>query len=274
MERLTIVILLIAGLLTPAWVTAGPLQISLRAETTLQGDTIFLSHLLPPHVPEHIRNLAGNISLGAAPEPGKLRLLHAPFILSRLQANDLDPGFFTIPDTAIIHRGHLITKQQVLRAIRTAVRQRGGAVSNELDENEIELSTVVFTAQQNPRLAVDDIVADPQRSTTRFLMRVAEQPRTPDFSVSCPTSLVSAIFSGPIHGAPKLRPLSPIHQDPEITPRRVAHLHLHSTNYSALLEVRPLQSGKTGEAVRVRLLDNGRTLIGRVLGRDTLDASF
>ena len=159
MERLTIVILLIAGLLTPAWVTAGPLQISLRAETTMQGDTIFLSHLLPPHVPEHIRNLAGNISLGAAPEPGKLRLLHAPFILSRLQANDLDPGFFTIPDTAIIHRGHLITKQQVLRAIRTAVRQRGGAVSNELDENEIELSTVVFTAQQNPRLAVDDIVA-------------------------------------------------------------------------------------------------------------------
>ena len=69
-------------------------------------------------------------------------------------------------------------------------------------------------------------------------------------------------------------PISVVSSPVLVEPARSARLHLHSAHSNILLEVKPLQRGRLGEVIRVRLPANGKTFRARVLANDELDADY
>jgi hypothetical protein len=269
---------LLLGLLLPAGLAkAGPLRIALLADTTVQGDTILLAHLLPPTAPFDLRQHAEKIFLGRAPELGSERDLSQETIRAGLRQAGFSTHEFLVPETVVVrHSGDPLTKERVWLALLDAAASRGIALPAQLRSQDIQWAAPSTLLAGNSRLAVQSISIDKLVKQIRFRLRISNNPSAPSFYAWCPLpagqpspSLETLHAHSPEH--------SQIASPPEAAPvsiRRPATLHLHSQNSSAVLQVRALQSGELGEIVRVRIMGNGHTLVARVAGPDFLDAVF
>src|SRR5208283_1173930 len=103
MKRCAAISVLLLGLFLPlGFMHAGPLRIALLADTTVQGDTILLSHLLPSNVPLELHLRAENISLGRAPDIGSVRSFSRESLLPALQETGLGASEFLIPERVAV----------------------------------------------------------------------------------------------------------------------------------------------------------------------------
>lgn len=278
MKRCAAISVLLLGLFLPlGFMHAGPLRIALFADTTIQGDTILLAHLLPSNIPLELRRRAENISLGRAPEIGSVRSLSRESLQAALEETGLDPAEFVIPERVAVRReAHLLSIERLWPALRAAAASRGIALPADIRSQDIQWSAPMALPADDSQLEVQGVYIDKLLNQARFRLRFPNNPAAPSFYAWCPlprtqqpqsAENTSAHSSGPSKlSLPSAAELVSI--------RRPATLHLHSENSSAMLQVRPLQSGELGQTVRVRLPANGHTLLARIAGPNLLDAVF
>ncbi len=254
---------------------AGPLRIALLADTTIQSDTILLSHLLPPVVPPDIRHRAENVVLGAAPEIGNFRSFSREFLESSLQDADFLTASFDLPEAAIVHReGRRIAKEDVLQVMQSYLDVHSNGVPEKITVDQISLQASISVPEGVTRLNVSEYAFDNLLGCARFRITSSSNPKAPPFYawLSTPRPSHHGDSANYSHTA---RDTSRAPNAPApVESRRTALLYLHSENSSAMLSVRPLQSGSIGETIRVRVPTNGHTLLARVTGLDRLEAAF
>src|SRR5271157_1615434 len=117
MKQWAAISVLLLGLFHPlGFMHAGPLRIALLADTTIQGDTILLSHLLPSNIPLELRRRAENISLGRAPEIGSVRSFSRESLQAALEETGIDAAGFVIPERVAVRRdAHLLSMERLAR---------------------------------------------------------------------------------------------------------------------------------------------------------------
>lgn len=127
---------------------------------------------------------------------------------------------------------------------------------------------------ENSSLLALSVNVDRLLNQIRFRLRIADRPGAPSFYAWCtlPRDDYSISFASP-HRLQRT-PSAPGDAFAPVSVRRFATLHLHSENSLATLRVRVLHSGTIGEYIRVRIISNGHTLLARVVGQDSVDASF
>jgi hypothetical protein len=253
---------------------AGTLRIALLDGAEVRGDVILLADLLPKDVPHFLRDIAGKISLGAAPQNGTSRSFSRSIVLAAVLANGLQPSEFQIPDVITVNRtSHLVTRDEAFAAIRKALTNNKDAALLDFQPEDLSFSAVQLPDQAS-QLAVTDIAFDEFIGRARFRLSSTSFPAVHPFYVTAqlsrmPVAIPSAISA---HGsqAGTISPASPV----LVEPGRSARLRLHSANATISIEVKPLQRGHLGEIIRVRLPANGKTFRARVLESGDLDADF
>src|SRR5262249_45287383 len=102
--------------------SAGPVRIAIPAEVLVQTDAIVLRDLLPLSAPTVVRDLAANISLGAAPQMGTARAILRESLLAMLDSASLAPSRFTVPEVVTVRRASRpLSREEVIAAIQDAL---------------------------------------------------------------------------------------------------------------------------------------------------------
>ncbi|MGB2643741.1 MAG: flagella basal body P-ring formation protein FlgA [Candidatus Acidiferrum sp.] len=257
---------------------AGGLRIRLLASTEVQSDTILLANLLPASASRNLREVAGQISLGTAPQNGTAREFTRESLASAISSNGLSPADFTIPDMVTVRRdGRLISRQEVFEAVQAALARNSQAGVYSLRPADIALQTAVRVPPGDAGLQVTQIAFDSSMGCLRFRLRARRAPSVLPFyaTASVESSFVEKtatrhVVSVAAHAASGITTLAPI----LVTAGGLARLYIHTANMNMLLEVRPLQRGRLGEVIRVQLPGTGRTLQARVTGEESLDATL
>jgi hypothetical protein len=276
-KPIAVSVLLLGLLLASGFAQAGPLRIALLADTTIQGDTILLAHLLPASVSLEIRRHAENISFGPAPELGSVRTLSRELIQTALREAGLRSAEFTIPERVLVRQeASPLSRERVWAAIMAAAASHRIALPANVGPENIDWAAPTGLPAGNAPLEVREVYLDKLLNQLRFRLRIANSPAAPSFEAWCSLpprqqsrfSMKLAANQGSQSNRATLR-LPGL-----VSERRLATLHLHSENSLAELQVHPLQSGELGETIRVRVPANGRTLLARISGPDLLDAAF
>jgi len=259
--------------------SAGPLRMLLSAETEVPSDTILLVDLLPKDTPPSWRAAAQKISLGRAPQNGATRNLHRESVLAALLTAGLPSSSFDIPDFIAVRRAsRLLTPEDTFAAIQSALANNSALRIPSLYLENIELEAAVRVPIGDPRLLVTQTVFDPFIGRARFRLRSRAFPGILPFYATAriPSSLpvqpsefqlIGSAFQSALANFPASSPVL-------VEPARLATLHLHSPNANSFLSVKPLQSGRLGDTIRIRIPGNAKTLQARVTAADSLDASF
>lgn len=275
--RLIVLSALLACLAVPG-LEAGGLRIALLASTEVQSDTILLANLLPGSVSRRIRDVAGRIALGATPQNGATRQFTRESLSSAIASAGLSPDDFAIPADVTVRRGsRLISREEIFAAIQAALVKNPLPGLLHLQLHDISLEAAVRVPPGAAGLEVTRITFDRFTGLARVRLWPRFAPGVLPFDVSvkgvttfAEPSPVRQMISAPAHS----REANPVSTPILVAADRLAHLHVHSSNLDMLLEVRPLQRGRLGEIIRVRLPGSGRTLQARVTGDGYLDATL
>jgi hypothetical protein len=271
----TVFFILLAILIIGAPVFAGPLRISIPAEVSVQTDILVLADLLPRNVPRELKNIAANVGLGSAPQIGSLRHLSREFISSILDEVELPSSSFAVPETVVIHRtARPISRDEVAAAVLSALRRNPALPS--IDISSLAVDAFVDVPDSDPQLEVIQTTLDAPLVRLRFRLAAKASPvATPFFATArlAPDS-ITTIPRTAITRSIARRALDPAVAPLFVLTGRAAHLHVHSANSDMQLVVKPLQRGRLGETIRVRLVGSIKTLQGRVIAPGELDATF
>src|SRR5258708_38617276 len=110
---------------TPANAMRAP-RIELMREVRVTGMSVLLSDLLPRGAGVSLRARAGEISLGAAPQPGNTRVLERSGVLEDIGASREVAAEIAVPERIMVSRdARPISVQEVLTAIRNALEHSG-----------------------------------------------------------------------------------------------------------------------------------------------------
>jgi hypothetical protein len=286
--------------------------VTLLGEIRVVGESIYLSDLLPTQASPDLRAAAAKILIGAAPPPGSSMTLTGERIEALLPGQSSWPEM-TIPAQVIIHRsGRLVTRNEVVAAIRAALRYSDVPGGTELAPENVHFSASVMVSAVDAKLEVRRMDFDAGLNQARFLLASAADPRALPFLVTAqlrsePLKDTSGIATDQIlvTGQPavgariaSVEPvsartvpgrrlalaggrLSLVHSRPVqsgeillIEPGKPASLHVSSGTMQMFLEVVPLEPGALHETVRVRIPGNGRILRGQVIAPGRLEAQF
>lgn len=259
--------------------SAGPLRMLLSAETEVPSDSILLVDLLPKDAPQPWRSAAQKISLGSAPQNGATRQLHRESVLAALHSAGLPTSSFDIPDLISVRRtSRLLTPEDTFAAIQTALAKNSSPALPLFHLENIELEAAVRVPIGDPLLQVTQTIFDPFIGRARFRLRSRAFPSLLPFYVTAsipaalppPPSQLQLLGTSYQPSTPNFPPSSPI----LVEPNRPATLHLHSPNASSFLAVKPLQPGRLGDTIRVRIPGSAKTLQARVIGESSLEAAF
>jgi len=171
------------------------------------------------------------------------------------------------------HENGLSMRQQIWRAVYEMAAMRRMRFPQNLRAEDIQWAAPFMLLADGSPLEVQSVSVDRLLNQLRFRLRFAHHTEAPSFYAWCPLPAAQ--------GAPPNSDASHAggpakHSDATalVSVRRPATLQLHAQNSSAVVRVRPLESGDIGETVRVRVLGNGHMLVARVAGRDLLEAAF
>jgi flagella basal body P-ring formation protein FlgA len=157
----------------------------LRSHVILHSGTVTLADLLPDSAPVSLRQEAGSISLGSAPQPAMTRILYRQQIQFLLRDRKALLGQLIVPDEVAVQRAYrTLSKQEVIQAIYSAIGRDNAYKS--LDLGGIHFSTLVDVTQADPGLKVIRIQSDPLRNETRFQLWTSKERDDLPFEVSVP----------------------------------------------------------------------------------------
>jgi flagellar basal body P-ring formation chaperone FlgA len=257
---------------------ADGLRVTLLADAVVQGDTILLANLLPENAPRPLRAAAEAISLGTAPQNGTARRFRRDAILAALQSATLSPASFLIPEVVTVRRAErLLTQEEALAAIQSALAKSHIAGAPEFRPEDLTLDAALAVPSAGARLEVTQIAFDEAIGRARFRLQPHTAPGANAFFVTArvaPEAPARISTAAPRLTSMSTKALSVVDLPVLVDPRQFARLRLRSPSAEMLLAVKPLQRGHLGETIRVRLQSSGKTLRGRVTGKDFLEAVF
>jgi len=265
--------------LWPISAQAGVVRVALLEHAQVRSDSVFLSDLLPTDIPNTLREAATKISFGAAPQNGTSRQISRASIVATLAENGLSPASFVVPEVLTVERsGHQVTREEVYSAIRQALDRNRFAELPSFQLEDLSLDATVFVPDDHPDLEVTQAAFDEFIGRARFRLWTRSAPEVHPFFA---TARISTQFGSLSPASTPARSAvvsasseSSIAQPYLIESNRFARLQLHSLNANILLQVKALQRGRLGDVIRVRLPGNGKTLLARVIGSQSLNASF
>lgn len=262
--------------LAPTVAYARSLRVVLLTDVEVQGDAILLSALFPASAPNGLRDAAARVLLGAAPQHGFTRRISGDAISLAIQDSGLPPSSFFVPETVTVRRtGRVLTRQEAWIAIQTFLAKHPASALRTLRVDDLTLGAAVNVSAQNPKLAVTRLTFDDTLHLATFRMRL-EDVAGGYFYVTARVPSGTSGLARPISNSASSPSSDSIGPGSNILvdPRESARLHLHSADSDMLLTVQPLQRGRLGETVRVRLRASGKTLQARVVDTNSLDAAF
>jgi hypothetical protein len=281
MRRLSIsLVFFFAGFFTGPGARPGGLRIALLADAEIRGDSIFLANFLPPDASRAVRAAAEKIMLGATPQNGTSRILSRSSVVAAVTENGLSASAFLIPELMTVQRAaHLVTREEVFAAIQRALAGVKIAELPAFGLDDISLNASVLLPDQESQLEVTQITFDEFIGRARFRLWAKSAPGVhPFYATARIPSASPGMAVSPLHSLnADFLPFLPAPQVASpvlVEAGRAARLHLHSPNSSMMLQVKPLQRGRLGQTIRVRMPSNGKTLQARVIGEGFLDATF
>ena len=144
-------------------------RVSLLPEVEVRGNSIFLSDLLPRDVSASMRTSAQSIVIGVAPQPGSTRILDggklADLIGSTRGGSEID-----IPRQIVVRRaGRAITREEVVAAIRAALKH-SGLPDGDLQPEDFRVFPTVMVSPDEAPLEVRRIDFDETLNQAKFLL--------------------------------------------------------------------------------------------------------
>ena len=171
-------------------VSAGALpsrSVWLRSHVVLDSGSMTMADLLPDSAPASLRQEAGSIPLGSAPQPAMTRTLYRQQLQFLLRDHKALLRELALPNEITVQRAHrVLTKQEVIQAIQQATGQQAADFDEGLDLQDLHFSTLVYVTRADPGLKVIRIQSDPLRNETRFQLWTSKEPGTLPFEVSVP----------------------------------------------------------------------------------------
>ena len=261
-------------------------KLSLPEAATVPGAELRLCDLLPKDAPPQLRMAAAGIALGAAPQPGSLRIFTRQQLLASLPARMLQE--LSIPARVEVERQSWpISGNAIGRAVDEFLAARGQAFAP-LAYSSLSWPGRPVSLSENPVLEVMGTAIDPRRRLLEFRLRcqnpaacgsflaemrlpqeqppaLPEPPRS--FSRPSPRLLAVAEYAPARLKAATIRP--PVEQ-----PGDTATLVLESGGIRISLPAVCLQSGALGQTIRVRAAGGHHMFYGEVMGGGVLRAKF
>jgi Chaperone for flagella basal body P-ring formation len=246
---------------------ANPIKLLSRVD--LETDGVTLAQLLPQTAPLALRRASAKVPVGPAPSYGSVRVFTDGDIRAAMQAAGLPPRAFVIPGrVAVCRTSRALTRGEVFRAIESSFRQKWPGSLLPFSQDDLEISSTLRVHAKDAALKVVALRYDEMLHREIFRL-VSESSSLVPFEVLVKMSKpknAAANLALPLH-IPEPSPVL-------VDPRYSAHLSLISQDAEIQMRVRPLQRGHLGDAIRVRMPQNGRTFLARVTGPGTLEAFF
>jgi len=262
-----------------AIMAAGTPSIALLMEVEVRNDAIVLANLLPEAAPESLKDATREISLGRAPQNGTVRRISRQSITAAINRADFSGSALSIPEFITVKRqGRFVTREEVFRAIEVAFARNPSGQQPKIQWQDLTLEAAIEVPVGAANLEVTQIAFDEALGRARFRLQSASTPAIRPFFATAPLHAESR-DAAESNRKSVLLSIEPQKLTSNKTPvlveaGRFARLHLHSQDSDMQLEVKPLQRGRLGEIVRVRLPQSAKTLQARVIGKGSLDATF
>jgi hypothetical protein len=257
---------------------AGVARIALRTNTEVGAAMIFLSDLVPTDAPDYVREEAARIPLGLAPQAGTARVLQRSHIASAIDHAGLPDDVFTVPERVIVRRaGRTPSLQDVWAAIERYLSTHPASAIRDLKPSDLRLAGG-FSIPPESQIEVTRVTIDMPLHLAHLYLKINGMPESANpVCASVRLSSLPASDSSPIVNAKKSTHVTAKQTSSQpilVEPKTIARLHLHSSESDMMLDVRPLERGALDQTIRVRLTSSAKTLQARVIGANSLDASF
>jgi hypothetical protein len=288
MKRLAMITMLLSGMLvvTSLRSSAGQACTEMAVEASAEAGPgeLTLADLLPPGVCPQLREAAAQVSLGAAPRPGSVRVLDGREVRRRLEklsgrvVSDKKTGGKVIPERIVVKR------RGATKSCAEIARFVAGAVAAE------DLANVPNRWQENlDCAAAHGIAEDTQLELIKTSWSAAFERR--EFALRCTRPQDCVPFLVWVH-EPTISPggrSQHVHAFAEsssrlrtgasvkerlVEPGQTASLTWDQAGIRVVLPVTCLDAGALGQFVRVRLKNAARILRAEVVGQGTLRASL
>jgi flagellar basal body P-ring formation chaperone FlgA len=278
-----VAIFLTASFAAPAKAMRMP-RIELLREVRVTGASVFLSDLLPADAGASLQTRAGQISLGAAPQPGTTRVLERSGVLENVGAALDVAAEIAVPERMTIScDARPITVQEVFAAIRNAMELGGISAAGSLRPEDIQMQTQILVEPGDAGLQVLRSEFDAGLKRGRFLLWPAHDPKVLPFFATVrfaengpPGVLHFEEAANRIASQPGARParVMPAKAEILVAPGETATLLLQSDALRMIADVVPLERGAMGQHVQVRVVDTGKIFRAQVDGRAHLQLNF
>jgi hypothetical protein len=248
--------------------------ISHLADTEIFGDVILLSHMVPRAaalsvyppaegvVPTVSPQRGTSCAVGGAGESAGQEKTAAANITSRISAKRME---------------RLVTREEVFDAIQAFLATPQNS-SLPFHAQDIHLGPAVWVPVKEALLAVTQNKFDPLTGCNWFRLRSGALPELLPFYASiCTTRLIEKKSSLPQIAFARLTSAPHGSEDSSpflVEPGHPARLLVSSPDSQMILLVHPLQRGRLGESVRVRLEGSVKTLTGQVTGLAHLEQTY
>jgi Chaperone for flagella basal body P-ring formation len=259
-------------------------RVELLREVRVAGSSVLLADLLPVEAGFSLRARAGEISLGATPQPGNTRVLERSGILENIGVSRDVAAEIAVPERIMVSRDvRSITAQEVLAAIRGALEYSEISTPAHLHPEDIFFQTQVLVGPGDAGLEVLRSTFDAGLKRGRFLLWPSRDPKVLPFIVTvrlAGDSPMAALHSmtevNRAAGKPDSPPVAVVLAKTEIlvSPGEQATLVLHSDMLRMIADVVPLERGAMGQRIHVRVVDTGKIFTAQVDGRAHLELNF
>jgi hypothetical protein len=283
------------------WGSAGrasDTKTHLIRDAVVNGNSIYLSDLLPETSPSAVRIPAQEILIGRSPQPGSVRVLSSGEIVRLLNDENL-LGRVDVPEQIVVHRfGHLVTREEVAEAIQKTLGRNETFKNVQIAPDDLRFAARVTVSAEDADLHVTRIELDHTLHQMKFWLASGAEPALLPFMAmahticnpcsSAETTQPSTTQSSPQPILAIKTSMSATRARPDLDSGRPGNpglalveagkkvkLHLVSgAEMQMYLNAISLEQGMFGQTVRVRIQSTGKILYAHVVGRNQLEAKL
>ena len=279
-------------------------RVVLLASAETSADFIHLSDLLPVNLPVWLAELAPEIVLGHAPQPGSVRVFSQEQLGRAMADYPQVLAAISIPARVEVHNGaRELSREEIFSAILHSLEASHLTTQEPLDERALLRFPHVAVQSETSGLEVTQIEEDTDKGFLRFRMWTAGEPAVRPFWVEARARLAAgsaADGKAPqaatrVAAQPALTSLAGQSEDrqirrqyslatataaaprlsaPLVEPGDPATILIQGSGLRIQASGIALERGWKGQRVHVRAVSSGKILLARVVGERMLLALF
>ena len=261
---------------------ASDAKTHLIRDAIVNGQSIYLSDLLPESSPSAVRIPAQEILIGRSPQAGSTRVLSGGDIVRLVNDGNL-LSQVDVPEQIVVHRlGHLVTREEVAEAIRRMLAGNQTFGNVQIAPEDVRFAARVTVSAEEAELHVTRVELDPALQEMKFWLASGAEPALLPFMAmahatctACGSAVTKTSMSAE-RARPDLDSARPGNSAPpmvEAGQRALLHL-VSGTQMQMYLTAISLERGVFGQTIRVRIRNTGKILYAHVVGRNQLEATL